>query len=396
MFLDLGMMPDAEVKTKEQLKDDKLYPLKLYYCRNCHLVQVIDIIPAEHLFTNYIYRSSVTKTLIDHFRDYAQEISSKFVRKEKGEFLAEFGCNDGVLLVPLKEKGINAVGIDPAKTLIDIAKERGINVISDYFTRGVAEDIVASKGKAKMITGSNVFAHIDNLDEVMKAVNILLKDDGIFAVEVHYFADIFEKLQYDAMYHEHLCNYSLLPLDYLMNKHNMEIFDVKRIPIHSGSIRIYAKKKSYGGYQRQQIVDELIAMEKKRGFGSEKVYFDFAEKVRKTKEKIVSLLLDLKKQSKSIVGYGAGGRSHIIVNYCQINENLLDYVVDESPERYNKFLSGIHIPVYSYSEMKKSFPDYYIMFAWNYKEEILKKEKEFLEKGGKFIIPLPDVEIIQK
>lgn len=267
-------------------------------------------------------------------------------------------------------------------------------MISDYFTQKVAKDIVKNKGKAKMITASNVFAHIDDLDEVMKAVNILLKEEGVYVFEVHYLVDIFEKLQYDAMYHEHLCNYSIMPLAYLMDKYGMEIFDVKRIPIHAGSVRVYVKRKSCNLYKKQPIVNELIDMEKKIGLDKEAAYFAFADKVKQSKEKLISILSSLKKQGKTIVGYGAPGRSHILINYCRINNDLLDYVIDESPERYNKFIAGIHIPIYSPSKVKEIPPDYYIMFAWNYKEEILNKEKEFLKKGGKFIIPLPEVEII--
>jgi len=393
LFLDLGLMPDAEVKTKNQLKSDRSYPLKLYYCRNCHLVQVINILPAEELFTNYVYRSSVAKTLVEHFEKYAKELSERYVKQ--GEFIVEFGCNDGVLLGPLKKYGVDAIGIDPAKTLKSIAEEKGLSVITDYFTQKIAMAIVKNKGKAKVITGSNVFAHIDNLDETMRAINILLDDNGIFVVEVHYLVDIFEKLQYDAMYHEHLCNYSLLPLNYLMSKHDMEIFDVKRIPIHAGSIRVYVKKKSNKVYKIQSTVSEAINFEIKMGLNNIEAYLDFARRVEKSRENLRKVLLNLKDQGSKIVGYGAGGRTHILICYCNIDTNILDYIVDDSPERYNKFTSGIHIPIYHPSRMEKFPPDYILLFAWNYREEILRKEHDFLLGGGRFIIPLPEVEIIK-
>jgi len=392
-FLSLGNMPLAGgFLKKEDIPNEKKYPLDIYFCKNCSLVQVLDVIPPDILFKDYRYLSSSTKTLSEHFKKAATYYKERFLRN-KTSFVVEIGSNDGVLLKPLTDLGINAIGIDPSENVSKIAKSKGLKVIVDYFTKKVAKEIVNKYGKADLIIANNVFAHIDNLDEVMDGIKILLKEDGVYIFEVQYIIDLLENTKYDTMYHEHLCYYSLHALSYLMDRFGIEIFDVERIPIHSGSIRVFVRNKGKNESISKKV-KELLELENRVGILDEKSYIAFGDLINKNKIELVGLLKNLKKQGKRIIGYGAPGSSIILLNYCDIGKEILDYVVDVSLERYGRVIPGKHIEILHPDKMKEKYPDYALILAYTYKDEILSKEKDFIEKGGKFIMPLPKIEIL--
>lgn len=393
-FLDLGKQPLAGgFLTKEQFSSEKFYPLELYICKECLLVQVLDVIDKETLFKEYFYLSSVTKTLSQHFEDYAKILFEKFLKKQNS-FLVEIGSNDGVLLKPLNKLGVKTVGVEPAKNVAKIAQSSGIEVVNDFFTEAVASEIANGYGKADIITASNVFAHIDDLDEVMRGIKILLKDDGVFVFEVHYLLNLILEMQYDMVYHEHMNYYSLPPLVKFFEKFGMEIFDAEMIPMHAGGIRVYVRNVGKRNEPVSENIEKLLALERQNGLHELETYKIFSQKVRKSKEELLKLIANLKIKGNKIVGYGASGRANTILNYCGINSKILDYIVDASPLRQNMCTPGTHIPIVSEEKFRSDKVDYAIILAWPYSKEIMEKEKIFIEKGGRFIKPLPKVEIL--
>ncbi|QQG41195.1 MAG: class I SAM-dependent methyltransferase [Candidatus Woesebacteria bacterium] len=390
-FLDFGHMPHAGnyLKPKEVGKE-YYYPLRIFFCKNCGLIQNLDIISSETLFKNYHYLSSVSLT--KHFQEYAKEVKKKFLNKNS--FIVEIGSNDGVLLLPLSKMGFKVLGVDPAVNVGRIAKKKDLDIIVDYFGVKVADNIVKKNGKADLILANNVLAHIDDMNNVFKGIGKLLKDDGVLIFEVHYFPDLLKRLQYDFFYGEHLSYYNVSTLITFLNKYNLEIFDVKKMPIHSGSIRVYAKFKGNNRLKTKAGVLKLVKYEDDLDRVDEKILENFNLKIDKHRSDIKKLLMDIKKGGSRIVGYGAGGRANTFLCSCDVNNDLLDYIVDESPERQGKFTPGTHIPIVSPEIFRKDKVKYVLLLAWNYKKEIIKKEQAFAKNGGKFIVSFPKIHLV--
>lgn len=391
-FLDFGYMPHAGnyLKPKEVGKES-YYPLRIFYCMDCGLVQNLDIISSEILFKNYHYLSSVS--LSKHFQEYAEEVKKKFLNKNS--FIVEIGSNDGVLLLPLSKMGFKILGVDPAVNVGRIARKKSLDIIIDYFGVKVADSIINKNGKTDLILANNVLAHIDDMNNVFKGIGKLLKDDGVLIFEVHYFPDLLKRLQYDFFYGEHLSYYNLSTLIPFLNKYNLEIFDVKKMSIHSGSIRVYAKFKSNNKLKTKAGVLKLIKYEQGLGHVDENILKNFNLKIGKHRAEIKKLLLDIKKTGSRIVGYGAGGRANTFLCSCGINNDLLDYIVDESPERQGRFTPGTHIPIVSPEIFRKDNVEYVLLLAWNYKKEIIDKEQAFAKNGGKFIVSFPNIHFVR-
>ncbi len=390
-FLDFGYIPHAGNYLKpEEVGKERYYPLRIFFCRGCGLIQNLDIISSATLFRNYHYLSSVSLT--KHFQEYAEEIKKKF--SVKNSFIVEIGSNDGVLLLPLLKMGFKVLGVDPAVNVGRIAKKKALDIIIDYFGVKVADTIINKYGKADLILANNVLAHIDNMDNVFKGVSKLLKNDGILIFEVHYFPDLLKMMQYDFFYGEHLSYYSLSTLSPFLNKFNLEIFDVKKMSIHSGSIRVYVKFKSNNKLKTRDGVLRLIKFEQGLGRVDEKILKNFDLKIEKHKVDIKKLLLGIKKGGSRIVGYGAGGRANTFLCSCGIGKDILDYIVDESVERQGRFTPGTHIPIVSPEVFRKDSVKFVLLLAWNYKKEIIKKERVFIKNGGKFIVSFPKISTI--
>lgn len=393
-FLSFGEMPLAGGFIKEdEIKDEKSYPLDVFFCRNCKEVQLLDVVPADTLFKDYRYLSSVTNTLSEHFQEYSKTMKERFNIDSKS-LVVEFGSNDGVLQKPFKDIGIISVGVEPAVNVAKIAREKGLTVINDYFNPEVAKGIVERYGKADLITANNCFAHIDNMHEIMESIKILLKEDGVFVFEVHYLVDLIEKCQYDMIYHEHLMYHSIMALSYLFELFGMEIFDVERIPIHSGSIRVYTKNNGNQKYPIEISVVNLINLEKNLGLDREETFKSYASKVLTKRDELIDVVKKLKSGGNRIIGYGASGRASVHLNFCNFGPDEIEYVVDMSPERKGRMMPGVHIPIVDPDILNKDSPNFAIIFAYNYEKEIIEKERDFLERGGKFIVPLPEVRIV--
>ena len=393
-FLDLGDMPLAGgfLKKKDIINENK-FPLKIYFCKDCGLVQILDVINPKILFEEYFYISSVIKSLSLHFKKYSQFLK-KYYLNSKGSQLLEFGSNDGVLLQHFKNlKKIKAFGIDPSKNVSKIAKNKGLNITIDYFTQKNAKKLLKKYGKMDVVSGSNVFAHADNIHEIIKAGKILLKTDGVFIIEVHYLHDLLKDFQYDTLYHEHLSYYSISSLNIIFKLEGLKIIDVQHLTMHAGAVRVICAFENSDIKVKPSVL-KFIKNENKYKLNKLETYLNFEKKCKKHKSRLVKLLKKIRISGKSIVGYGAPGRGTTLLNYCNINTNILDYIVDASPLRAGKYMPGVHIPIYNLEKCRKNPPDYFLVLAWNYIQSILKQEKKLIKKGVKFIIPFPKIKII--
>ena len=386
-FLNLSNMPRAGAYLKkEDLKKPEIsYPLDIYFCENCYSVQLLDIIPRETLFDDYRYLSSVaSNSVLEHFEMYASEIDNLLTKKS--DLVLEIACNDGILLKPIKEKGINCLGVDPASNIVNIAKEKGLNVINDFFGEKIAEKILNKYGSAEIIVANAVFAHVDDMDDITSGISKILSNSGTFIFEVHHLVDIIEDMQYDSFYHEHFSYHSILTLSKFLKKYNMEICNVKKFSIRGGMIRVYAKKINNNKIDSSVI--EFINQEQKLGLDKLETFQKFAKEVNEHKLEILNLLKKLKSEGKKIVAYGMSGRGNTLLNYWKVGTEIIDYGIDASPERYDRYVPGMHIPIKS-PENSLLGVDYALLLAWIFKKDIIKKENDFIKKGGKFIIPMP-------
>lgn len=381
---------------KEQITAEKKYPLVIVFCEECYVVQVRDHIDPEVLFETDFYFSSAIKTLRDHFADYASEVIERFLPVPADATVLEFGSNDGVLLNPLAEQGVGTViGVDPAKNIVGSIDNDKLVLVNDFFNPTAAATIVQKYDKVDVVMANNVFAHISNINGTTQAVSEVLKDDGVFIFEVHYLGKIIQDMQYDFIYHEHIYYYSLLALENHLARHEMVIFDIKPIPIHGGSIRFYAAKK--GSRYAKNIssrVGQLREKELELGYDKAETYKAFAARVAAKKRKLMRLLAELKKDGSRIVGYGASGRANTIIQYCGITEADIDYMIDDGPAKHGMYTPGSHLRITGNEVLASDKPDYILVFAWAFYEEIAKRCQKYLDTGGRMIVPLPEVRII--
>jgi novobiocin biosynthesis protein NovU/D-mycarose 3-C-methyltransferase len=385
LLLDYGRMPLAGgFREPGDSGDCAAFPLRLYRCPHCTLMQVLDLVPADRIFRSYSYASSTTRTLRDHFAAVGPEIVER--AGARGELAVEFGCNDGVLMRPLLGAGARALGVDPSDVALRASRERGWPLIPEYFTEDLARRIVSKYGKARLIAGANVFAHMDDIHGVVRAADSLLHDEGHLVLEVHYQGDLISLVQYDTVYHEHLSYFSLRSLSALFRPYGLRIADVRRIPIHSGSIRITVVRER-SGYPESPAV---------RGLEDQERDWDVRRFVRLAgvrRAELRQLVLQLTSDGFRVAAYGAAGRVTILLNYCGLGRDLVDYVVDASPLRHGRRVPGVEVPIAPPERFHAAPPDYAILSAWNYEDEILAKERRYLSHGGKFIVPLPLVRV---
>jgi len=391
-FLRLGPIPLANslLKSEQLTSKEPFYPLDVYFCPECGLVQLKDVVSPEILFKDYVYLTGMSQTMKQHFYQLAVELINNF-RLSRDDLVVDIGSNDGTLLKGFKQLGIKTLGIEPATNVALAAEREGIETINDFFSVEVAKDIIKRKGHARVITGTNVFAHINGLDGVLKAVNNLLTSNGMFVIEVPYLVDLLSKTEFDTIYHEHLSYFSLRPLVALLKRFNMELFDVKRIPVHGGSIRCYVTRSPS---TIKSSVCKLLALEEKLKLNSLKTYLEFGARVRNIKRQLTSLLRTLKEKGYTIIGYGASAKGNTLLNYCKIRTNILDYIVDNTPFKQGLYTPGTHIPIVPTDRILENAPDYALLLAWNYLDEILRKEQKYRELGGKFIVPIPEPRIL--
>ncbi len=399
-IIDLGIMPLAggffkKRTPSKELINEKFYPLLLNYCSDCFLLQVDSAIDAEILFKNYFYFSSTIKTLVDHFHKHVNDLKQILPDTQK-RFIIEIGCNDGSMIKSFLAEGFRVLGIDPASNVVKSMVHQGLPILNAYFTESLAKQIVKKHGKADAIYSFHTLAHIEDMHDVIKGISHLLKNDGFLAMEVHYLGTLIKEMQYDMIYHEHQFYYSLLSLKNFFTQYNMEIFDIQYSSIRAGSMMYFVQKKS-GKRKITKAVKEQLRLEKKQGLHKAVTYKKFAKKIEQTKKDLLNLLRKIKSEGKTIAGYGASGRGTIIMNYCQLDKAIMDYVIDDAPAKHGAITPGIHYTIYPSSKLyNKDKPDYAILFAWPFTAEVVKKHQKYLDRGGKFIVPLPNVRIIEK
>ena len=393
--LNLGHHPPSNsFLTAASLRQpETTYPLEVLTCQQCGLSQLSVAVPKRILFApDYPYDSSTSQTFRSHFRQMAHQLCDQFALGD-GSLAVDIGSNTGALLEGFKERGCSVVGIEPADSMAQKANDKGIFTLNDFFSPEVADGVVRDFQQADIITATNVFAHIDDLDEVAQGLRTLMSPNGVFVAEAQYFLDMVQHVEYDMIYHEHLSYMTVQPLVYFFRNQGLELFDVELIETHGGSIRIYAGFP--GRHNVTKNVDNAIKNEISTGVVDPSGLADFSKQVRSSKDQLLGLLYSLKLSGKKIVGIGAPAKGNTLINYCKISSDLLEYITEKAEDKIGLFSPGMHIPVVPESSLFESRPDYGVVLAWNLKSEIMQNLRAFEENGGQFIIPMPSVTIVK-
>jgi len=372
---------------------EKVYPLCVYVCDNCFLVQLPEFEKPENIFEDYAYFSSYSSTWLQHAENYVSMMIEKFSFDERN-LVIEIASNDGYLLQFFKKKNIPILGIEPAVNVAKVAKEKGIPTITKFFSVDTANELKREGKVADLIIGNNVLAHVPNLNDFVKGLKILLKPTGIITLEFPHILQLIQKNQFDTIYHEHFSYFSLFTVKKIFSFYGLTIFDVEEIPTHGGSLRIYVKHSESDNILINEKVGILLEKEKQFGLKNISTYTNFTKNVEKVKEKLQEFFITAKKSGKKIVCYGAAAKGNTLLNYCEIGNEFIDYIVDQNPHKQKLFLPGTHIPIKDPDEIRKTKPDYVVIIPWNLKEEIMEQMKYIQDWRGKFMIPIPEVSII--
>jgi SAM-dependent methyltransferase len=393
-YLDLGFTPLADnFLSSDQLKHPEThYPLGVMVCVDCGLSQLNHIVPPEILFgTDYVYEMSITKAGREHFSTFGSSVAQRFKLTSK-DLAIDIGSNVGILLDSFRNSGTRILGVDPAVTVAEIARNKGIETINEFFSIELAYRILRDYGQASVITGTNVFAHINNLDEVMKGVNLLLRKGGIFIFESPYFENLVRDLEYDTIYHEHLSYLSVKPLVNFFKMFGMEIFDIVESDLHGGSFRVFVSR--IGDKPVSRKIAGYVTREDEISLHTLGNLTKFASRVEKNRRDLINLLHSLRADGKKIAGIGAPAKGMTLLNYCKIGTETLDFVTEKSTLKIGKFTPGMHIPILADAELVIKKIDYGLLLAWNFSDEIMNNLADFKEAGGKFIIPIPEPKIV--
>jgi methylation protein EvaC len=396
-IIDFGDVALAGAFLKQsEFPTERKFPLRTCFCPRCYAVQVTETVDPSVLFKSYFYFSSAIATLREHFVDYAAEVVSRFLAQLQHATAVEIGCNDGVLLRPLADQGVaTPIGVDPAKNVVETIADPRVHIINDFFGDRAADEILQRFGKVDLVAANNVYAHIADIDGVTRGISTILKEDGVFVFEVHYLGKIIQELQYDMIYHEHLYHYSLVALENHFARHGMLVFDLKPIPIHGGSMRYYVCNT---GSRHADAVSESVGRlreeELELGYHRPETYRRFAADCAKRREKLMKLVTDLRAGGRTIAGYGASGRANTIIQYCGLGRQHLDYMIDDAPAKHGYYTPGSHLLIRSNDVLRNDPPDYVLVFAWSFFDEIAAKCREYLTSGGRMIVPLPEVRVL--
>lgn len=392
-FLDLGTMPPANtlIDHSQLSRPESRYPLMISACFECSFAQLRHVVPPSILFTNYLYMSSASKTYLAHFSNLAEHLIG-YGRLPTDSLVVDIGSNDGGLLTEFKNRGMRVLGVDPAKNLVNHARANGIDSICGYFTQTLAQSLRNSHGPAHLITATNVFAHIDDIQELLRSISYLLSDKGLFVAQFPYLVDLLATHAADTIYHEHLSYFSVTSLDRLFTKGDLELFKVQRIPIHGGSLRIYARKKRKG--TRPKHIERMIRKEQVIGLNRALTYHAFSSAIQRNRDNLLSVLLRLKKQRKRVAGLGAPAKGITLINYLGLDSSFIEYITDSTPSKHGLYTPQSHIRICPEPYLFKHPPDFAIIFVWNFAQEIMEKTRRLAGQGMRYIIPVPRVKVL--
>jgi SAM-dependent methyltransferase len=395
-FLTLGPTPLANsfLKNKEEFVNEASYPLDVYFCETCSLVQLLDVIDPSVLFRDYIYVTGTSDTIARHNKNYAATIVD-YLKLNKDSQVVEVASNDGSLLKCFQPYGVKTLGIEPAVNIAEIARSNGVETVNEFLNLENAQKVRDSHGSADAVIGNNVMAHVDDTQDFLQGCKHLLKPKGLVIIEAPYLGEFMDRLEYDTVYHEHLCYFSITALLRLSDEVGLSIVRVDHTPVHGGSIRMYAgSREAYP----EHAADVIAAAKKEvaKGLTNTDTYMHFARDVQGNRDAVRSLLLKLKEQGKTVAGYGAPAKGNTLLNYCGITTDMLPYTVDKSPMKVGLYTPGMHLPVLPVATLLEKQPDYVLILAWNFADEIMRQQSEYQKRGGQFIIPLPEPKVVSK
>jgi SAM-dependent methyltransferase len=395
-FVDLGMSPLCEsFLSANQLNGmEPFYPLHVFVCDRCFLVQLEQYVRPEDIFTEYAYFSSYSDSWLDHCRRYTDKMATTFGLGSASS-VVELASNDGYLLQYFVEKKISVLGIEPAANVAKVAIEKGVPTLVRFFGTELAQELADSNQRPDLLLGNNVLAQVPDLNDFVEGMKILLKPTGVITMEFPHLLRLMKENQFDTIYHEHFSYFSFLTTERIFAEHGLTLFDVEELPTHGGSLRIYARHVEDRSKPVAHAVTELRDRERAFGIDRLETYTAFSENVKETKRKILEFLIHARRSGKRVVGYGAPGKGNTLLNYCGIRTDFLDFTVDRNPYKHGKFLPGTHIPIFAPERIREARPDYLFILPWNLKNEIIQQNAFIREWGGKFVVPIPELRIFE-
>ncbi len=394
-FVDLGMSPLCETYPSgaELSRGEKYYPLHVFVCDQCWLVQLEEFESPESIFSDYPYFASFSDSWLRHCEKYCVEMQRRF-GLGKNSFVAETASNDGYLLQYFVHAGVPVLGIEPAANVAKAAIEKGVPTLVRFFGVEVAQELSNEGRNADLVIGNNVLAQVPDLNDFVEGLRILLKPDGVLTLEFPHLLRMIERNEFDTIYHEHFSYFSLLTTVKIMRTHGLRVFDVEELSSHGGSLRVFACREETNRHRLEANVSRVLGDEEKAGLSNVDGYKGFARQAKETKFALVEFLIRAARDGKSVVGYGAPGKSATLLHYCGVGKDLMEYTVDRSPHKQGRYLPGTHIPIYEPDRIRETRPDYVVILPWNLQNEIVMQMQYIREWGGKFVVPIPMLTIL--
>ena len=394
-FVDLGMSPLCESYIPPERLDceEAFYPLRVLVCDQCFLVQIREYVPAEDIYSDYAYFSSYSTSWLEHARRYTAQMIERF-HLTPGSQVVEVASNDGYLLQYFQQQGIPVLGIEPAANIAEVATKKGIETVVRFFGRETAQELAAEGIHADLLLGNNVLAHVPDLNSFVAGLKVLLADEGVITMEFPHLMRLIDRNQFDTIYHEHFSYLSFLVVCRVFEQHGMTVFDVEELRTHGGSLRVFARHAGDASKPVEDSVRQLLDRETRAGYDRLDTYLQFRPRVEETKRALLRFLIDAKEAGKKVAGYGAPGKGNTLLNFCGIRTDFLEYTVDRSPHKQGLFLPGTRIPIHPPERIEQTRPDYVLILPWNLKKEIMEQLSGIRNWGGRFVIPIPALEVL--